>query len=202
MGNLNSLAVYCGSNLGEDPLFLKRAIELGHLLAQKRIRLIYGGGSIGLMGTIADTMLENKGDVVGIIPQFLKNLEVEHQGLTELIVTEDMPTRRQKMMEMADGFIILPGGIGTFEEFFEAFSASQLKLHKKPIGLLNINDFYTPLLTFLEKVIAQKFMPKENLTLITTASTPSELLTRMIDFKPTYKTKHQPPSYLENRVTN
>lgn len=202
MGTLNNIAVYCGSNLGEDPLFLKEAIELGRLLAHKNIRLIYGGGSIGLMGAMADTMLEQKGNVIGIIPQFLKNLEVEHKGLTKLIVTEDMPTRRHKMMEMADAFIILPGGIGTFEEFFEAFSASQLKLHKKPIGLLNTNGFYTPLLTFLEKVIAQRFMPKENLTLITTAHTPLALLNQMENFKPVYTAKHQSPTYMENRVTD
>jgi uncharacterized protein (TIGR00730 family) len=135
---MNSLCVYCGANFNGDPVLLKAIQDLAETMALQNIRLIYGGGSVGVMGVIANEMLKHKGKVTGVIPQFLMDKEVGHKGLTEMIITENMHQRKQKMADLSDGFVILPGGFGTLEEFFEILTWLQLGLHAKPIGVLNL----------------------------------------------------------------
>ena len=180
---LNNIAVYCGSNLGNTPDYFHAAQALGQTIARRGSRLIYGGGKIGLMGTIADAVLAHQGEVVGVIPTFLREKEVAHQGLTELIETADMPARKNKMIELADAFIALPGGIGTYEELFEVLSLAQLRQHAKPVGLLNINGFFDPLITLLQQTADQGFMPQANLNLVCVAETPQALLQQMADYR-------------------
>ncbi len=150
MKTLKSICVYCGSNAGSHPLFEQSAIELGELLAAKGIRLVYGGGSIGLMGAVAKTVLNNGGKVTGVIPQFLKDREVMLEEAHELIVTQDMHERKRIMFEKADAFIALPGGIGTLEELVEMLTWAQLGRHDKPMLLLNLDKFWTPLVELLD----------------------------------------------------
>ncbi|HET8809811.1 MAG TPA: TIGR00730 family Rossman fold protein, partial [Flavobacteriaceae bacterium] len=141
-----SIAVFCGSSVGNDPKISEDAYELGKIMAQRKITLIYGGSKLGLMGQVAKGVLENGGKAIGVIPGFLKTKEVAHEGLTELIVTKNMHDRKLKMQELSDGMIALPGGFGTMEEFFEILTWAQLGLHQKPIGLLNSASFYDDLL--------------------------------------------------------
>lgn len=150
MKTLKSICVYCGSNAGSQPLFKEAAIQLGELLAREGIRLVYGGGSIGLMGALAKTVLQNGGEVTGVIPDFLKEQEVMLEEAHELIVTQDMHERKRTMFEKADAFIALPGGIGTLEELVEMLTWAQLGRHDKPMLLLNLGQFWTPLVELLD----------------------------------------------------
>ena len=181
---MNNIAVYCGSNYGQIPDYFRAARELGALIARRASRLVYGGGRIGLMGAVADAVLANGGAAVGVIPTFLIEKEVAHRGLTELIETPDMPTRKSKMIELADAFVALSGGIGTFEELFEVLSLAQLRQHQKPVGLVNTAGFYGPLLTLLESAAEQGFMPQANLGLLCVADTPAALLEQMAAWQP------------------
>jgi len=159
MSKINALCVYCGSSPGTDPAFVKTAQNFGKILAENEIRLVYGGGSTGLMGALADAVLKNGGDVTGIIPEFLTNREKPQRLAQELIVTRDMHERKRKMFERADGFVALPGGIGTLEEVVEQFTWAQLGRHKKPILLANIKGYWDPLLTLIDHMRAQEFLP-------------------------------------------
>jgi uncharacterized protein (TIGR00730 family) len=159
MSKINALCVYCGSSPGTDPAFVEAARNFGKILAENDIRLIYGGGSIGLMGALADAVIENGGTATGIIPEFITRRERPRQLAHELIVTRDMHERKQKMFEHADGFIALPGGIGTLEELVEQLTWVQLGRHKKPILIANINNYWDPLLTLIEHMRAVKFVP-------------------------------------------
>lgn len=141
MNKLNSVCVYCGSNFNGDPELRKAIKQLADVLVKQNIKMVYGGGSVGVMGVIADDILQAGGTVTGVIPQFLMDKEVGHKGVTEMIITENMHQRKQKMADLSDGFIILPGGFGTLEEFFEVLTWLQLGLHNKPIGVLNVNGF-------------------------------------------------------------
>jgi uncharacterized protein (TIGR00730 family) len=160
---MKSVCVYCGSSLGATNDYVDAANALGQLLAARGLRLIYGGGAVGLMGTTADAVLANGGTAIGIIPQLLMNREVGHTGLTELHVVPDMHTRKRMMAEMADAFLTLPGGLGTFEELFEIWTWRQLGYHDKPIGLLNLNGYYNPLIQFLSSAEKQGFVRQSNL---------------------------------------
>lgn len=153
-----AVCVFCGSRNGERSSYYEHAYSLGQNLAKQAITLVYGGGSVGLMGAVADGALAAGGEVVGIIPESLFNAEVAHQGLTALEVVPDMHARKARMATLADAFIALPGGIGTFEELFEVWTWAQLGYHNKPIGLLNVEGFYDPLLTFLEHTLEQGFI--------------------------------------------
>lgn len=184
MNPMNNIAVYCGSNYGQIPDYFHAARELGAMIARRGSRLVYGGGRIGLMGAVADAVLANGGAAVGVIPTFLIEKEVAHRGLTELIETPDMPTRKSKMIELADAFVALSGGIGTFEELFEVLSLAQLRQHRKPVGLVNTAGFYDPLLTLLERAAEQGFMPQANLGLLCVADTPAALLGQMAAWQP------------------
>ncbi|KZK83407.1 LOG family protein YvdD [Pseudovibrio sp. Ad13] len=165
MKTLKSICVYCGSNAGSQPLFEKAAIQLGELLAREGIRLVYGGGSIGLMGAVAKTVLENGGEVTGVIPKFLMEREVMLEDAHELIVTQDMHERKRTMFEKADAFIALPGGIGTLEELVEMLTWAQLGRHDKPMLLLNLDQFWTPLVELLDHMRSLGFIrPDSDIT--------------------------------------
>ena len=157
MNNISSLCVFCGSRFGNDPAYEETARELGAVMADKGIRLVYGGGSVGLMGVVASAVIENGGEVVGVIPQFLEDLEVGKSDVTELIVTDNMHTRKHKMFDMSDGFISLPGGLGTLDETFEIMTWKQLKVHAKPIIILDIGGYWTELTDLIDATIARGF---------------------------------------------
>ena len=150
MSNIKAICVYCGSSPGTDPAFVGAAKNFGKILAENGVRLVYGGGSIGLMGAVAEAVLENGGDALGIIPEFLTRKERPRQLAQETIVTRDMHERKQKMFEHADAFVALPGGIGTLEELVEQMTWAQLGRHKKPILVANINGYWNPFLTLIE----------------------------------------------------
>ncbi len=199
---MNNIVVYCGSNLGATPVYAEAARGLGEAIAKRGSRLVYGGGCIGLMGTVADAVLQAGGEAVGVIPTFLREKEVAHRGLTELIETPDMPSRKNKMIELGDAFIALAGGIGTFEELFEVLSLAQLKQHRKPVGLVNTAGFYDPLLALLQQTATQGFMPAANLSLLCVADTPQELLVKLENYQPHDAPKWIQPAWLTEQTTN
>ncbi|MEZ4961363.1 MAG: TIGR00730 family Rossman fold protein [Saprospiraceae bacterium] len=176
---MKSICVFCGSNVGTQPTYAEIAWLTGNTLAQKGIRLVYGAGNIGLMGVMADAALEAGGQVLGVIPDFLKAKEVCHTGLTELIVTKTMHQRKQVMEENSDGFIILPGGFGTLDEFFEILTWRQLKLHNKPIGLLNVEGYYSHLIAHIENMRKEGFVRGTNLSLVTISDSLEDLLEKL-----------------------
>jgi uncharacterized protein (TIGR00730 family) len=159
MSKINAVCVYCGSSPGIDPIFVKTAQSFGKILAQDGLRLIYGGGSVGLMGAVAEAVVRHGGEATGIIPQFLTTRERPERLAQEMIVTRDMHERKRKMFERADAFVALPGGIGTLEEVVEQLTWAQLGRHKKPILFANINGYWDPLLTLLAHMREQEFMP-------------------------------------------
>jgi len=159
MSKINALCVYCGSSPGTDPVFVEAAQTFGKILAQNRVRLVFGGGSTGLMGALANAVLAHGGEVTGIIPEFLTQREQPRRLAQELIVTRDMHERKRTMFERADGFVALPGGIGTLEEVVEQLTWAQLGRHKKPILIANISGYWDPLLTLISHMRAQEFLP-------------------------------------------
>ncbi len=183
MIELNKICVFCGSSEGNDTTIIDVSKQLGKTFAEKNITLVYGAAKIGVMGIIAQSTLDNHGKVIGIIPDFLKIKEVVHLGLTELITTQNMHDRKMQMQEVSDGFIAMPGGLGTLEELFEILTWLQLGLHKKPIGLLNVNHFYDDLLEFLENMVRKGFLSMENYELLIVDSSIDSLLKKMSDFK-------------------
>ncbi|PSJ79381.1 TIGR00730 family Rossman fold protein [Neisseria iguanae] len=192
---MKNIVVYCGSNLGESPAFYQAAQEMGKTIAGRGSRLVYGGGKIGLMGTVADAVLAHGGEVIGVIPTFLREKEVAHQGLTELVETPDMTERKTKMIARADAFIAMPGGIGTYEELFEVLSYAQLRLHAKPIGLLNVEGFFDPLLNLMQQTAAQGFMPQANMNLLCMDDNPAALLVKMAAYEFTDAPKWVQPGW-------
>ncbi len=180
---IENVAVFCASSDGVDPEIFKMARIVGEVLAKRDIRLIYGGSKLGLMGQVAAGVMENGGFVTGVIPEFLKTKEVVHTGLDRLITTKDMHERKLTMNELSDAFITLPGGFGTLEELFEIVTWSQLGLHRKPIGLLNINGFYDDLLSMLKNMTAKGLLKEENLEILLVADSIEELLKLMHNYK-------------------
>lgn len=158
MPDMKSLCVFCGSSAGNHPRYLETARLLGSVLAQRGVTLVYGGGRVGLMGAMAAAALRDGGQVVGVIPQLLFDKEVGHQGLTQLHVVDSMARRKQLMGDLSDAFLTLPGGIGTMDELFEAWTWTQLDLHDKPCGLLNQEGYYDPLLAFLDRCVTEGFL--------------------------------------------
>ncbi|MEB3754677.1 TIGR00730 family Rossman fold protein [Acinetobacter sp. MD2(2019)] len=154
---MKSIAIFCGSKAGNQPVFVQIAQQVGTFLAQKNMTLVYGGGRSGLMGTVADSALQAGGQVIGVIPTALVDKELAHPNLTELHVVKNMHERKTKMSELSDGFIALPGGAGTLEEIFEQWTWAQLGIHAKPCGFLNVNGFYDPLLEMVERTVATGF---------------------------------------------
>jgi uncharacterized protein (TIGR00730 family) len=180
---MQSIVVYCGSNPGKKALYAEAAYELGAALAKRNIKLIYGGGNMGLMGRVADGAMDNAGFVTGIIPNFLAKLEVAHKTLSELHFVETMHERKAKMVSMSDGVIALPGGYGTFDELFEILTWAQLRIFHGPVGLLNVNGFYDLLLQQLDKMVEEGFLRPDNRRLLVVAEDPSALLEKMEHFR-------------------
>ena len=180
---IENVAVFCASSDGVDPEIFRTARVVGEELAKRDIRLIYGGSKLGLMGQVAEGVMENGGFATGVIPEFLKTKEVVHTGLDRLITTKDMHERKLTMNELSDAFITLPGGFGTLEELFEIVTWAQLGLHRKPIGLLNINGFYDDLLSMLKNMTAKGLLKEENLEILLVADTIEELLKLMHNYK-------------------
>jgi uncharacterized protein (TIGR00730 family) len=179
---LRSICVYCGANFNGDMRLAAAVEELARIFAEQKIRLVYGGGKVGVMGLIADAVLKHGGTATGIIPGFLMDKEVGHSGLTELIITSNMHERKQKMADLADGFLILPGGFGTLEEFFEVLTWLQLGLHSKPIGVLNVDGFYDPLFAQMDLMVDRRFLKQNNRDLVINEPDPQELIRKMSDF--------------------
>lgn len=180
---MQSIVVYCGSNPGKKALYAEAAYALGAALAQRNIKLIYGGGNMGLMGRVADGAMDHAGFVTGIIPNFLAKLEVAHKTLSELHFVETMHERKAKMVSMSDGVIALPGGYGTFDELFEILTWAQLRIFHGPVGLLNINGFYDLLLLQLDKMVEEGFLRAENRQLLVVAEDAETLLQKMETFR-------------------
>jgi hypothetical protein len=157
MDRIRSLCVFCGSRAGADPAFAQAAEQLGRCLAERGVRLIYGGGSIGLMGVIMRAVIEHGGEVCGVIPEFLMRREVGNPDLTELVVVDSMHERKRRMFELSDAFAVLPGGIGTLDEAFEIITWQQLRLHTKPIAMLSVGDYWKVFESLIEQLIAQGF---------------------------------------------
>lgn len=180
---IQSICLFCGSNRGSNPAYSDAARELGATLAARSITLVYGGGNIGLMGLAADAALAAGGRVVGVIPGFLKEKEVAHDGLSELHVTQTMHERKALMEDLSGGFIALPGGFGTYDELFEMLTWGQLSVHQKPIGLLNVAGFFDPLLAMVQHGVREGFIRESNLALFVVADTLPELLDRMNSYR-------------------
>lgn len=179
-----NIAVYCGSAPGFDPNFMTAAYELGESLASGQIGLVYGGASVGLMGAVANGCLSKNGSVTGVLPTFLKKKEIEHSGLGKLILVETMHERKRVMFDLSDAFIVLPGGFGTMEEFFEIITWSQLGLHYKPVVLLNWNGFYNPLVQMFRTMVESGFLKKENAALVQVLENSKDLLPTLQNYSP------------------
>lgn len=176
MEPISSLCVYCGSAVGTDPVYRESAARLGRILAENNIRLIYGGGRVGLMGVIADAVVANGGTAVGVIPEFLETREVGHRGVNELHVVDSMHIRKNLMFEESDAFAVLPGGFGTLDEAFEIITWRQLRLHDKPIVLIDVAGYWQPLLHLMDHVIAHGLARPEIRKLYTVVSDVDEVL--------------------------
>ena len=176
MKHVRSLCVFCGSRTGADAAYSQVAEELGRLLAVHRVRLVYGGGSIGLMGVVMQSVLDNGGEVTGVIPEFLMHREVGNPSLTELVVVDSMHARKQRMFELADAFAILPGGLGTLDETIEIITWKQLRLHGKPIAVLSVDDYWASLEALIDRVIEHGFADAGIRDLYAVAADPHSLL--------------------------
>ncbi len=166
MTAIRSLCVYCGSSMGRDPAHREAAAAVGTLMAAKGVRLVYGGGAVGLMGVVADAVMAGGGEVLGVIPKGLFSNEVGHQGITELVEVDSMHQRKQRMAEEADAFLALPGGLGTLEELAEITTWAQLGIHDKPVGVLDLDGFWQPLLDFLDGAVESGFLRPANRELV------------------------------------
>jgi uncharacterized protein (TIGR00730 family) len=194
---MKKICVYCGANPGNAPIFAEVAASVGKLLAKEGIGLVYGGGAVGLMNTVARAALEAGGEVIGVIPEALMDLELARTDLTALHVTSDMHSRKAKMAELSDGFIALPGGFGTLDELFEMITWAQLGFHKKPIALLNMNSFYDPLLTMVEHMVSNGFVREQHQGLFVSATTPESVLAAMRAWQPIDAAKWLPSTLNE-----
>lgn len=180
---MKSITVFCGSSFGTDDIFREQAFLLGETLAKQHIQLIYGGADTGLMGAVADGTLNAGGKVTGILPHFLQSKEIAHKNLTELIIVETMHERKTKMNDLCDGVIVLPGGYGTLEEFFEMITWAQLGLHKKPIGILNIDGFYDDLIKLVQTMVDKGFLKLVNRDMLLISGSIDELLEKMRNYE-------------------
>lgn len=180
---MKNICVFCGSSIGDNAVYSEKAKELGSLIALQQKRLIYGGGNVGLMGIIADEVLKHGGEVTGVIPHFLFEWEVGHEGLTELIKVDSMHERKLKMSKLADGFIAMPGGFGTLEELSEILTWIQLSIIQKPVGLLNVNGFYDHLVAQMDHMVKEKFLKPENREMVMVSDNSEELVRMMESYK-------------------
>ena len=183
MHKWNRICVFCGSNSGSRSAYTKAAVDLGRWLAQEKLSLVYGGGRVGLMGSIADAVLEEGGEVIGVIPESLVRREVAHTGLTDLRVVQNMHERKALMAELSDAFIALPGGFGTLDEFCEILTWAQLGLHKKPCGLMNVEGYFDPLLVLFDRAVDDGFLHPKHRSMLITADDPERLLEEMVKYR-------------------
>ncbi|MCA0366426.1 MAG: TIGR00730 family Rossman fold protein [Bacteroidetes bacterium] len=190
---LKSILVYCGANAGNKPIYTETAEKLGEYLGKNKIQLVYGGGKVGLMGVVSKAVLKNGGYVLGIIPTFLDKLEVGNPDIQEMITVDTMHQRKALMEEKCDGVITLPGGFGSMDELFEILTWGQLGLHSKPVGILNINNFYDPLIAQLDKMMEEGFLKPENRKLLIVESDIETLIEKMQNYKAEYH-----PKWLDN----
>ncbi len=186
---MKSICVFCGSSFGVNPIYQTAAQALGKALVERDLALVYGGGNVGLMGTIADAVVAAGGTAIGVIPRFLLEKELAHNGLTQLHIVESMHERKAMMADLATGFIALPGGYGTFEEFCEILTWAQLGVHQKPCGLLNINGYYDRLLDLFDHAVAEGFVRLHHREMVMAAENPAQLLDRFATFEPTIRPK-------------
>jgi len=186
---LSSVAVYCGSNLGAGPAYAEAATSLGRSLARRGIRLVYGGGQVGLMGAVSDAVLAAGGEVYGVITRALEAKEIAHPGLAALRVVETMHERKAEMADAADAFIMLPGGYGTFDEFFEVVSWTQLGIHRKPCGVLDVGGFFAPLSSLLDEATRRRFIHPAHRDMVLMDSDPGRLLDRLSAWTPVVASK-------------
>src|SRR3990170_4898104 len=185
--SINRICVFCGSNHGARSAYTDAAQQLGKALVSQGVGLVYGGGSIGLMTVVADAVLEEKGEVIGVIPHALSSKEFAHYGLTELHLVSSMHERKAMMAELSDAFIAMPGGFGTLDEFFEIVTWAQLGLHTKPIGLLNVGGYFDLLLKFIDYMLQERFIKAHDYNLIITSNDPDKLLYALKEYKLTEK---------------
>ena len=181
---MRNISVFCGSSEGNDPKIILEAYKLGETFAKQGITLVYGAAKIGIMGKVAQGVIDNDGDTIGVIPVFLKTKEIVHTELTELIITDNMHDRKILMYEKSDGFIIIPGGFGTMDEFFEITTWGQLGLHTKPIGILNTNGYYDALIAQCKMMVDRGFLKQENLDAVVVDTTIDGLLEKMNNYQP------------------
>ena len=179
--NLQSIAVYCGARSGHDPIYEQEAYTLGRRLAERRITLVYGGGNVGLMKQVADGCLAHGGTVIGVIPKMLQDLELAHPDIHTLYTTQSMQERKMMMAQLADGFIAMPGGFGTMEEMFEVLTLTQLNYHEKPVGLLNIQGYYDPILIWIEESNKRGFISQNHCTLLQSSCDSNTLLESLMN---------------------
>jgi uncharacterized protein (TIGR00730 family) len=181
---LSSICVFCGSNAGAQGAYLEAARAVGRGLAQRSVRVIYGGGKVGMMGAVADAARAAGGEVVGVIPQAIFDLEIGHTGLDDLRVVGSMHERKALMAELSDAFIALPGGVGTLEELFEVYTWAQLGIHSKPLGLIDVADYYQPLVAFLDHAVQERFLRAETRTLLAVSDGLDDLLAQLEAWEP------------------
>lgn len=186
---MKRIAVFCGSSKGFSDSYSKQAVELGEYFSRNQIGLVYGGGKIGIMGVIADTMMLNQGEVIGVIPDLLRHEEVAHQQITQMIVTKKMSKRKVKISKLVDGYIALPGGFGTLDEIFEALTLGQLQIEKKAIGILNTNNFFHHTLKQLDHMVQEGFLKQENRDMIQVSDSIEVLIKKMMAYQAPEMTK-------------
>lgn len=179
---MKKIAVFCGSSLGFNDCYRNDAILLGNYFCNHNISMVYGGGKIGMMGAIANTMLEKGGEVIGVIPHFLRHREVEHTAISQMFVTKKMSKRKVKISKMVDGYIALAGGFGTLDEIFEVLTLGQLGIEKKPVGILNTNGFFNFLIQQLDVMVAEGYVKKENREMLLIANTVDDLMQKMNNY--------------------
>lgn len=180
---MKRVTVFCASSTGTEAMFEEQAYQVGKVLAARNIGLVYGGAKVGLMGAVARGVMEHNGKATGILPSFLRTVEIANENLTELIIVDTMHQRKTKMDELSDGVIALPGGFGTLEELFEMLTWAQLGLHKKPIAILNVNGFYDELLSFIQTMVDKGFLKKENQEMLLTSDHIDDLLDKMESYE-------------------
>jgi uncharacterized protein (TIGR00730 family) len=180
---MKKVAVFCGSSLGFNEIYKNDAIKLGLYFAKNNIGLVYGGGKIGMMGVIADTIIEKKGEVIGVIPGLLRHEEVAHTNITEMIVTKTMSKRKVRISKLVDGYIALPGGFGTLDEIFEALTLGQLGIEKKPVGILNTNGFFNHLIKQLDVMVTEGYLKQSNKEMLIVSDSVDDLITKMFNYK-------------------
>ncbi|CAI8246578.1 MAG: LOG family protein YvdD [Polaribacter sp. SA4-10] len=176
---MNKIVVFCGSSLGFNPVYKEAAIALGNYFAKNKIGLVYGGAKIGIMGVLSTTILEQNGEVIGVIPKLLEKEEVLHTGVQEMIVCKTMSERKVIMSKLVDGYITLPGGFGTLDELFEALTLGQLHIEQKPIGLLNVNGFFDAILLQLDKMVDEGYLKQDNRNMLLVGTSVAELMKKM-----------------------